>query len=66
MTLMQFTDLNIYILNAIAPYQNSLTQVDEIIEKNRFKIHLILNKVRIKRLQYYSKQYENYRYAKAS
>jgi tyrosine-protein kinase Etk/Wzc len=66
LTLMQFTDLNIYILNAVAPYKNSLTQVDEIIERNHFKIHLILNKVKIRRLQYYSRQYYNYRYARAS
>jgi len=66
LTLMKYTSLSIYILNAIVPYKNSLTQVDEIIEKNQFKIHLILNKVKVKRLQYYSKQYYNYRYAKAS
>ena len=66
LTLMKYSDINVYILNAVAPYRGSISQVEEIIEKNNFNIQLILNKVDIRQLQYYSKNYENYRYAYAS
>lgn len=65
-TLMKFTDTNIYILNAATPYNEAIEQAQELVEKNNFKIHFILNKVYIKQLQYYSRSYKNYRYAYAS
>ena len=60
LTLMNYSDMNIFVVNSASPNLKAINQANDIVQKNNFKLFFILNKVNVKRLQYYSKYNEKY------
>jgi capsular exopolysaccharide synthesis family protein len=60
LTLMNYSNMNIFVVNSTSPNLKAINQANDIVEKNNFKLFFILNKVNVKRLQYYSKYNEKY------
>lgn len=65
LSVMNQADIMLYIINSAIPFRNSLKQVEDLQAKTGFNIRLVLNKVKIQRLRYYSKAYLSYRYGYA-
>ncbi|MBN8703383.1 MAG: AAA family ATPase [Bacteroidetes bacterium] len=66
LSVMKHSDINVFVLSSVVSNKEAIKQANLIVEENKFNIYLLLNKTNVKKTQYYSKYYKNYKYAYAS